>query len=377
MGIRLMGKIAVLFGVCLVLAGLASRWALYDGARILPVGPMAEHDLFEIEPAFDINVFWPPEDDDIAVAVTAVAIGPDGSVYALHRADREFNGDATPITEPVIVRLDADTGEVIDRIGAGLFAGPHGLSVAQDGTLWVADTSLNMIAHLDENGRLIRRYGDLYPPYLEALLRLRNVFPRLPVPMSETTFARPTDVVPLQGGRFAVADGYRNSRLAVFEPSGELVWQINRRGSEPGAFHLPHGISVDREDRIYVADRRNARVQVFSTEGEVLQVIGGGATGRPFGIEVGADDCLYIADGGDGLDVDDETVVSVLRAGFSVLTADGTPVMRGGETGDGPDNVLLPHDIAVGPNGRIYIADLYAGRVLAIDLSAPCEGQAG
>lgn len=366
-----MGRFALLFGVFLVLTGLALRWLSYDPARILPVGPIAEHDVFQIESGFEVNVFWPSTDDDLAIALTAVAIGPDGSVYALHRANRDFNGDTTPITEPVIVRLDADTGAVIERMGAGLFASPHGLSIAQDGTLWVADTPLNMIAHLDENGGLIRRYGEVYPPYLEALLRLRNIFPRLPIAMSAMAFARPTDVVPLEGGRFAVTDGYRNSRLAVFEPSGELVWEIDRRGSEPGAFHLPHGISVDREGRIYVADRRNARVQVFSIEGELLQVIAQGAAGRPFGIEVGADDCLYIADGGDGLDVGDGTVVSGMRAGFSVLTADGTPFVRG--TGDGLGNVMLPHDIAVGPNGRIYVADLYTGRVLAINLLAQCE----
>lgn len=360
-----------------VSVGLVLWWGSNDTARILPVSPMLSGALPSGENADGTSVFWPSGDDGVGQGVTGVAVGPDGTVYVLHRANRPFNGDITPIAEAVIIRLDPETGKEITRLGAGLFAGPHGISVAQDGTIWIADTSLNIIAHLAEDGSLIRIYGAAYPFYLEALLRLRNVFPRLPVPMGKTTFARPTDVVPLPDNRFAVTDGYRNSRLAVFDMNGELVWEVNKRGSEPGAFHLPHGISGDCEGRIYVADRRNARVQVFSETGLLLRVIDSGAAGRPYGIDVGPGDCLVVADGGDSLDLGTEPIASGLRAGFALLTLDGFPILRGGETGDGPNDVLLPHDIAISPTGRAYLADLYAGRVLAIDLSGYCDASPG
>ena len=44
-----------------------------------------------------------------------------------------------------------------------------------------------------------------------------------------------------------------------------------RTGREPGHFRLPHGIDVDVRDRVWVADRENARVQLFSNEGEFLR----------------------------------------------------------------------------------------------------------
>ncbi|MEQ8658871.1 MAG: peptidyl-alpha-hydroxyglycine alpha-amidating lyase family protein [Hyphomicrobiales bacterium] len=360
------------FGL-VICVGLALWWGATDTASIVPVNAMESTTTPTPDISFSSQVFWPSHEEEDGAIVTAVAIGPDGSVYVLHRANRAFGVDDTPINEPVIFRLDVETGEIIERFGAGLFVSPHGMSVAADGSIWVADVSLNIVAHLDTTGRLIAIYGKPYPFYLEALLRLRNVFTRLPVPMDDNTFARPTDVVPLANGRFAVTDGYRNSRLAVFDASGNLVWQINKRGSEPGAFHLPHGISADSAGHIYVADRRNARVQVFSDDGVLMRVISGAFAGRPYGVDVAANGCLYIADGGDSLDLKDDNFSPNMRAGFSVFSEDGIPIGRWGNTVDGPEDFLLPHDIAVGRDGRVYIADTDAEQVLAIDLAGHCE----
>ncbi|MFK7882180.1 peptidyl-alpha-hydroxyglycine alpha-amidating lyase family protein [Roseobacter sp.] len=357
-----------------VLIGVVLWWSATDPAQILQVdvSPPEKTTAIDIT-ASEIGVFWPPDATETEVAVTGVAVGPDGSVYILHRAGRPFNADTTLIPEPVIVRVDSETQEEITHFGAGLFASPHGISVAQDGTIWVADTSLNIVVHLDQQGRPIRTYGDAYPLYMEALLRVRNLLPRLPVAKSDATFARPTDVVSLTGGRFAVSDGYRNSRLAVFDRQGTLMWQVNRRGSEPREFHLPHGIAADALGSIYVADRRNARVQVFSENGQLQRVISGSEAGRPFGVDVGPLGCIFIADGGDRLDLDEEETKNSQRAGFSVFSSRGEPILHYGATADKQNTFQLPHDIAVGPNGKVYIADLYSDRVFVVDLSTICQ----
>ena len=347
-------------------------WLTTDPAQILEVEVSSGSPTLSESSVPTVDTFWPVDPNDTEMAVTGLAIGPQNDVYILHRSDRSFSDETALIPDAVIVRVEASTGTVVAEYGHNLFASPHGLSVAVDGSMWVADTALNTVTHLSPDGLVVQRYGDSYPFYLEPLLRLRNLLPQLFVPMTDTTFARPTDVVPLGSGRFAVSDGYRNSRLAVFTADGGLVWQRNVRGSDPGEFHLPHGISTDRDGRIYVADRRNARLQVFSSDGALLDVVTGQGIGRPFGVASHRNGCLYIADGGDGLDHVPTWSPDTSRAGISVIGNDGTLTARVGNANTHAGQFILPHDVAVSGDGIVYIADLQAKRVLRINFPEPC-----
>ncbi len=64
------------------------------------------------------------------------------------------------------------------------------------------------------------------------------------------------------GSHVFVTD-YSKSDVSVFTTEGEWVASIGQKGSEEGSFQLPHGICVDRDGFVYVADRNNNRVQVF------------------------------------------------------------------------------------------------------------------
>ncbi|MBI1940149.1 MAG: hypothetical protein HYS33_01425, partial [Acidobacteria bacterium] len=66
-----------------------------------------------------------------------------------------------------------------------------------------------------------------------------------------------------------------------------------------GEFDLPHGISLDREGRVYVADRTNSRLQVFDVNGKFLATWKSADLGRPWDVTVGPDDRIYVMDGGD------------------------------------------------------------------------------
>ena len=54
-----------------------------------------------------------------------------------------------------------------------------------------------------------------------------------------------------------------SSRLTVFAADGKLLAQLASRGSKPGMLDAPSAVAADRLGRIYVADTRNHRVQVF------------------------------------------------------------------------------------------------------------------
>jgi len=76
----------------------------------------------------------------------------------------------------------------------------------------------------------------------------------------------------LPTGDIFVTDGYGNRRVMHFDAAGKYVNQWGREGTEPGRFALPHSIVADSHGRLYVADRENARIQVFDTKGNLLAV---------------------------------------------------------------------------------------------------------
>src|SRR5439155_1369245 len=83
-------------------------------------------------------------------------------------------------------------------------------------------------------------------------------------------FHRPTNVALAADGSLYVTDGYGNARVHKFAPDGRLLFSWGEAGSGPGQFNLPHGIAVDREGLVYVADRENSRIQVFDGRGKFL-----------------------------------------------------------------------------------------------------------
>ena len=71
-------------------------------------------------------------------------------------------------------------------------------------------------------------------------------------------------------GDLYVSDGYGNCRVHRFSPTGELKRSWGTPGGGPGEFFLPHGIAVRADGRVFVCDRENDRIQIFSPDGEYL-----------------------------------------------------------------------------------------------------------
>src|SRR5262249_57057674 len=71
-------------------------------------------------------------------------------------------------------------------------------------------------------------------------------------------------------GELYVCDGYGNARVHKFSAEGRLVFSWGEPGNGPGQFRLPHGIAVDTQGIVYVADRENSRIQLFAPDGAYL-----------------------------------------------------------------------------------------------------------
>lgn len=168
-------------------------------------------------------------------------------------------------------------------------------------------------------------------------------------------FAGPTDVGFFADGTPIVSDGYVNARIATLSRGGDVSRTLEAQGRADGEFDLPHSISIGADDRIYVADRDNARVQVFSREFDHLATWAGPELGRPFAVAV-AGERVFVVDGGDQ---DPE------RPAARVVILDRSGVIQGQFSGHGTSGGQLsePHDLVIDGQGRVYVAELGTGRV--------------
>ncbi len=144
--------------------------------------------------------------------------------------------------------------------------------------------------------------------------------------------------------------------------------QIGAPGMDPGQLQAPRGIAAAADGSIYVADSRNHRIQHFSPEGELLHVWGsfadataanaeapGGTFNEPWGVAVGPDGSVYVAD--------------TWNHRVQKFTADGQFLTMWGYFGqaENPDAFWGPRDVAVDAQGRVYVTDTGNKRIAVFD----------
>ncbi|MCH8828843.1 MAG: hypothetical protein IID45_04620, partial [Planctomycetes bacterium] len=141
-----------------------------------------------------------------------------------------------------------------------------------------------------------------------------------------------------------------------------------RTGQGEGEFFLPHGIGIDADDRLYVSDRENNRVQIFSPEGEFLDewtdVV------RPCEAFVAADGLVYVAEVGMRVGMFPWMTRDPSKSGgrVSVFDRDGVLQARwgGGEDPTSPADFYAPHDIWVDGNGDVYVAEVKVAAAVSV-----------
>lgn len=148
----------------------------------------------------------------------------------------------------------------------------------QAGRLYVADTMSHNIVVLDADGEQLFAFGG------------RGT--------DSGQFNYPSHLA-LAGGRLYVNDTM-NFRLQVFSLEGNFVSSFGRHGDGTGDFAQPKGVGIDSDGNIYVVDALFNRVQIFDKGGALLLAFGGdGAAPGEFWLPSGmhiADDRIYVAD---------------------------------------------------------------------------------
>jgi hypothetical protein len=223
-------------------------------------------------------------------AVSGVDIDADGQSVWL--ADRCGGGSCVGSAFAPVMKIAAD-GRLLRSFGTGLFAVPHGIHVDREGNVWVTDDAPtpspgkgHQVLKFAPDGTLLMRLGK---PGVAGI--------------GTDEFNRPSDVVVAPSGDIFVADGHggdSNARIVKFAKDGHFIKTWGKRGSGPGEFDTPHGLAMDSAGRLFVADLRNFRVQIFDQDGRFLDQWT--QFGMPGGIFIDRRDVLYVADSLSGAD---------------------------------------------------------------------------
>ncbi|MCA1495011.1 hypothetical protein I6F11_29820, partial [Ensifer sp. NBAIM29] len=278
--------------------------------------------------------------------VTGVAIDSGDRVYALRRGKH-----AVTVLEP--------NGKVLARWGHECFSNrPHQISIGRDDRIYIADDGAHRIYVFELTGRLLETIGSGTPSAtgydekgtLSADVTLEQVRGGAP-------FNRPTKVVLSPDRKLFVSDGYRNCRLHRFSYDGELEGSWGGFGADLGCFVIPHSVAIDSVGRVLVCDRENDRIQLFSQDGELLEVWND--VQRP--TDVALDHCgrLYVTELPRGpkdlkswrLGPATEELpgrVTIRSPGGSVSTQLSLPEFE----------FRAPHALAVDSAGAIYVAEV-------------------
>jgi virginiamycin B lyase len=228
----------------------------------------------------------------------APAVDSHGNVFVL---DRCGVGNCVDTNEPPILEFDS-SGKFVKGLGQGLFAFPHGLKIDKDDNLWVADAGAakgkgNQVTKLSPDGKILLTLGE------------KGVMGGSP-----TNFVGATDVLIAPNGDIFVADGHAvapsgggqsygfnprtsdasHMRIAKFSKDGKFIKAWGKLGTGPGEFNVPHGLAMDSQGRLFVADRGNNRLQIFDQDGNFLAEWK--QFGKPCSVFIDKNDEIYVID---------------------------------------------------------------------------------
>ena len=107
-------------------------------------------------------------------------------------------------------------------------------------------------------------------------------------------FKNPSGINSDTFGNVYVSDNIANN-VNVFDSEGKLLYKFGTSGSNDGQFNRPGGIAVDN-DKIYVVDTGNKRIQIFDLKGKYLATVGKGELTSPTDVTVDDNGVLYVLD---------------------------------------------------------------------------------
>ena len=221
---------------------------------------------------------------------------------------------------------------------------PKGMGRDRDGNIIVVEPHYQRVNHFTPEGKLIAQWG------------ISGTGPgQFKLPRAVATNSKGDLFI----SEYSGAERVQRFHLAASSPGSvtpqvELVGSIGHAGTGPGEFNRPEGICVDSQDRLYVADSCNHRIQIFSSDGKFIAAYGHAGSGKgelsyPYDICVDAAGRQYVCEFG--------------NSRIQIFNARNEPIEIIGSAGREPGQFNNPWGVALDSENNLYVADSQNHRV--------------
>ena len=245
---------------------------------------------------------------------------------------------------------------------------PEGLAWDNNGNLYIADTNNHRVRRMGTNGMVDTVAGTGVAGYNGD-----NILAK------QANLNSPLGVAVDGAGNLYIADQFNQRVRRVDAVSKQISTIVGNGIAGQAGVSYPAGLRIAPDGGVLIADNGNNRVLKWTLQGGAVSVAGTGQSGfggdgglatsallsNPLDVDVDAFGNMYIADNSNCR----IRRVDAVSKKISTIAGTGECLYRG----DGPDATLLslngPGSVAVHPGGTLYVGELYAPRVRAIDLT--------
>lgn len=154
--------------------------------------------------------------------------------------------------------------------GIGQFKCPSSIAISKEGIIAVCDTGNHRVQLFENDGTFKIQYN--------------------------TDLMNPCGVSFNDDGTIIAISDTGNHRIQIRKITGEIVRNIGQLGNGPGMLNTPAGITITKQNYIFVCDVINHRIQIFGPHGEFLKIIGQNELVSPVSISVLPSGEIFVAD---------------------------------------------------------------------------------
>ncbi|TNN62857.1 NHL repeat-containing protein 3 [Liparis tanakae] len=241
---------------CLIASSMASlavlMMLLYGtiGSQQSGSSSLRHDDQLLARPLYKLDLNWPKNPELFTGEAFGVAVNQHaGVVYVAQRGDNV----------PKVLVFTTD-GYFLMSWNTTTLEMPHGIFVADasssNPTVWITDVGSGPYGHC------IKQYSPS-----GKLLQVLGTPGEAGSGVNPLQFDCPAEIFVHDSGEMYIVDGDGglNNRLIKLSKEHQVVWMHGEKGQGPAQFNIPHSVTVDSVQRVWVADRANKRIQVFSS----------------------------------------------------------------------------------------------------------------